>query len=102
MRGLIILILIISTINLSSCRNFLESGEKCQNELIADHCDNPSKSETSHHLSLSNLGLPVESSGAQSSQVVSIQVQSSPVESNLLHSSPIYSIQVQLSPVESS
>ena len=92
MRGLIISILIISTINLSSCRNFLENGEKCQNELIADHCDNPSKSETSHHLSLSNLGLPVESSGAQSSRVVSNQVQVSPVEAN----------RVQLSSVEPS
>ena len=97
MRGLIISILIISTINLSTCRNFLESGEKCQNELIADHCDNPSKSEPSHHLSTFNLGLPVGSSRAQSSQVVSIRVQSSPVKSNLLHSIPVESSWVQSS-----
>ena len=96
MRGLIISILIISTINLSSCRNFLENGEKCQNELIADHCDNPSKSETSHHLSLSNLGLPVESCAVEPSQV-----KLCPFESNLLHSSPVESSGVQWSPVKS-
>ena len=101
MRGLIISILIISTINLSSCRNFLESGEKCQNELIADHCDNPSKSETSQK----SLGFASWVQWSQSSQVVSIWVQLSPVESSQVQLIPAESIEsnwVQLSPVQSS
>ena len=94
MRGLILSILIVSTINLSSCRNFLESGEKCQNELIADHCDNPSKSDTSHHLSFFLTW------SCQMNPVEPSQVKLCPFESNQVQSSPIYSIQFQSSPVE--